>query len=140
MPLSCAKQDTHEHHDHSMMHDDSHHSAMPAAQSYGDAVRQMRALLASMDAKIKAGKYDDVHHDAEALRSLCNSLGELAAARNSPVPRDKVNEVTETAKELSAAGNSFHKAAHAEDLPQVKEHYAHMVKLVDSFARYDGGQ
>ena len=140
--LSCAKQTTPDHPDHAAMHDHSNHSAMPdgsatpAAQSYADAVKQIQSRMTSLDALVKAGKYDDVHKDSEAIRQLCGSLGDLAAAQNSPVPKDKVKEVTESAKELSAATRSFHGAAHDEDLPQVKEHYAHMGKLIESLAAY----
>jgi len=96
----------------------------------------VRSPLPSLDAIIKSGKYDDVHKDSEAIRQLCGSLGELAAAQNSSVPRDKVKDVVQIANELSAASRSFHSAAHDEDLAQVKEHYAHMGKLVESLAAY----
>ena len=146
LPVSCAKQADHDHmqHDH-MDHDamSQHHhdaasdeSSAVMAHSYADAVKQMQARMTSLDAIMKSGKYDEVHNDAEAIRKLCGSIGELADAQNSPVPKDKVKEVTDLAAELSAAARSFHNASHDEDLPQVKQHYAHMKRLVDSLAAY----
>src|SRR5205823_5421642 len=99
-------------------------AAMPAARTYGEAIKQMQTLVTSLDATVKSGKYDAVHHDADALRKLCASLPELAAAKDSPVPGDKVKEVSEAAQQLSTAAHEFHEAAHDEDLPHVKEHYA----------------
>ena len=146
LPVSCAKQADHDHmqHDHTDHDAMSHHhhdaasdeSSAVMAHSYADAVKQMQARMTSLDAIMKSGKYDEVHNDSEAIRKLCNSIGDLAAAQNSPVPKDKVKEVTDTATELSAAARSFHGASHDEDLPQVKEHYAHMKRLVDSLAQY----
>ena len=150
LPVSCAKQADHDH----MQHDRADHAAMsqhqhdaisdqsPAvmAQTYADAVKQMQARMTSLDAIMKSGKYDEVHTDSEAIRKLCSSIGELAAAQNTPVPKDKVKEVTDMAAELSAAARSFHSASHDEDLPQVKEHYAHMKRLVDSLAQYARAQ
>ncbi len=147
LPVSCAKQADHDHmqHDHSDHADMSHHhhddatsdqSTKPVAQSYADAVKQIQSHMTSLDAIMKSGKYDDVHKDSEAIRQLCASLAQLAAAENSPVPKEKVKDVTEMANELSAASRSFHSAAHDEDLPQVKEHYAHMTRLVESLAQY----
>lgn len=146
LPVSCAKQADHDHmqHDQPDHADMSHHhheetsdqSSAVMAHSYADAVKQMQARMTSLDAMMKSGKYDEVHNDSEAIRKLCSSIGELAAAQNSPVPKDKVKEVTDIAAELSAASKSFHSASHDEDLPQVKEHYAHMKRLVDSLAQY----
>ena len=145
IPVSCAKQADHDH----MQHDQSSHagtsdhhhptsdqSPKPAAQSYADAVKQIQSRMASLDAIIKSGKYDEVHKDSEGIRQLCGSLGELAASQNSPVPKDKVKDVIQIANELSAASRSFHSAAHDDDLPQIKEHYAHMGTLVESLAAY----
>jgi hypothetical protein len=146
VPISCAKQANHDHSQHSHSHPgattqhhhdaSSDHSPAVTAQNYADAVKQMQARMASLDAILKSGKYDDVHKDTEAIRKLCGSLGELAAAQNSLVPKDKVKEVTDMAAELSKASRSFHSAAHDEDLPQVKEHYAHMGKLIESLSAY----
>src|SRR6058998_752003 len=104
LPVSCAKQPDHDHvqHDHgdhaamSQHHHDatSDQSQAVMAHSFADAVKQMQARMISLDAIMKSGKYDEVHNDSEAIRKLCASLGELAAAQNSLVPKDKVNEVT----------------------------------------------
>jgi hypothetical protein len=144
VPLSCAKEAAHDHPDpaaphhpgdHAAAHDHGSSSA-PVPKSYAEAVRQMRLLLASLDATIKSGQYDNVHHDSQALRRICGSIKELATAQSSPVPKDKVNEVTELASQLSSATDDFHDAAHDGDLQRLKERYAQMVKLVDSLARY----
>lgn len=140
-PVSCTKAAKHDHSAHdrpgdSAMSDHSPATAAPAARNYADAIEQLRTRMTSLDAIVKSGEYDDVHKDSVAIGKLCGSLGAMAAAPNSSVPRDKVTEVTAAATELSAAARSFHSAAHDEDLPQVKAHYAHMSRLVHSLAAY----
>jgi hypothetical protein len=152
-PLSCAKQAEHDHsaHDHAnhSAHDHADHSAasdnsaVPAAQNYADAIRQIQGHMTSLDAIIKSGKYDAVHNDCVAIGKLCDAIdgaGGLAAAQDSPVPKDKVNGVAEAANQISAASRSLHKAAHADDLPQVKADYARMSNLVESLTRYTRGR
>lgn len=137
-PVSCTKAAKHDHsaHDHADHAPTADQSAAPAAQNYADAVKQLQARMASLDAILRSGEYDDVHKDSVAIRKLCDSIGALAAAPNSGVPKEKVTEVTAAAKELSAATHSFHGSAHDEDLPQVKQLYARMGKLIESLAAY----
>lgn len=134
-------------HDHAVKQDHSGHAAtsdhsgatattVPAAQNYADAIAQIRAHMTSLDTILKSGDYDAVHKDSVAIGTLGKSLGALATASNSPVPKGKVTDVTAAGTELAAASRSFHTAAHEPDLPKVKEHYAHMGQLVESLARY----
>ena len=106
----------------------------PATRDYADAVAQLRAQMASLDAILKSGDYDGVHKDSVAIGKIGQSIGALAAAKGSPVPKVKVTEVTAEGQELAAAARSFHHAAHEPDLPKVNEHYAHMRKLIDGLA------
>lgn len=143
-PASCtkaAKHDpaAHDHSGHSAMSDHSTSPAAttaPAARDYADAMEQLRARMTSLDVILKSGEYDDVHKDSVAIGRLGKSLGALAGAPNSPVPKDKVADVTAAGTELAAAARSFHSAAHESDLPKVREDYAHMGELVESLARY----
>ena len=64
----------------------------------------------------------------------------MAAAHGSPVPKDKLNDVSESTKQLATANRSLHKAAHADDLPQVKADYTRTGDLVGSLARYTQGR
>ena len=139
--VSCTKQAKHDHsaHDHLDHAAAPDESAVPAAQNYADAVKQLRARMTSLDAILKSGEYDKVHKDSVAIGKLGKSIGSLAAAPNSPVPKDQVKEVTAAGTELFAASRSFHGAAHEEDLPQVKEHYAQMGELVESLAQHVSG-
>ena len=108
----------------------------PAARDYADAVAQLRARLASLDAIIASGDHDAVHKDCVAAGRLGNALGALAAAPGSPVPQDQVADVTASGKELAAAARSLHTAAHDDDLATVKKDRARMGQLVDSLARH----
>jgi hypothetical protein len=131
-PIACTNTKevaTHDHGDHD-------HTAMSAAGSYSDAIRQIQTHMAAIDTTIKSEKYTGVHKDAEAIIELTKTLGSAAAAANSPVPKSKVQEVTESAKELADATDSMHDAAHSGEVQQVKEHYAQMIKLVDALAMY----
>ena len=160
-PASCAKdaKDDAAKHDHAKhghakhghaKHGHSGHSATsdhsgaapttaPAARNYADAIRQFRMRMASLDAILKSGDYDGVHKDSVAIAKLGDSLGALAAAPGSPVPRDRVKDVTTAGTELAAAARSFHSAAHDEDLATVKADYARMGTLIDSLARHVAG-
>ena len=134
-PDHAVKQD---HSGHAAASDDSGATATtaPAAENYADALAQIRTHMTSLDAILKSGDYDAVHKDSVAIGKLGKSLGALASEQGSPVPKDKVTDVTAAGTELAAASRSFHSAAHEPDLPKVKEHYAHMGKLVESLARY----
>lgn len=140
-PLSCAGQAKHDHsaHEHADHSASPEHSAAPVVRDYADAIGQIQNHMTLLDAIIKSGKYDAVHKDCLAIEKVCDSLGDgggLAAAQGSPIPKDKVNDVSESAKQLAATSRSLHKAAHADDLPQVKADYARMGELVGSLARY----
>lgn len=140
-PASCMKpakqvRAAHDHSGNSAMSDHPAAEAAPAARNYADAITQLRARMVSLDAILKSGDYDAVHKDSVAIGALGKSLGAMAGAANSPVPKDQVADVTAAGTELAAASRSFHTAAHEPDLPKVKEHYAHMGKLVESLARY----
>lgn len=111
--------------------------AMTAQSGYGDAIKQIQARMASLDTTIKAGKHYAVHNDAEAIVELSGSLETLAAAPGSGVPRDKVPEVTDLARELAAASNDMHGAGHANDMPRFNQRYSDMIRLVESLAQYD---
>ena len=151
---SCKEQADHDHagHDHTdhvapttspgtptsaaqHEHDHSHHAATPDSLTYADAVKQIRSHMASLNSTIAAGKYKDVHNDAKAIIGLCESMEKLAAAPGSNVAADKVSAVSGWAKELSTATDAMHDAAHGDDVAGLKEHYAHMTKLVESLAQ-----
>ena len=111
-------------------------TAAPAARNYADAVKRLRAHLASLDAIIESGYYDGVHKDCVAAARLGDSLGALAAAPGSPVPEDRVADVTAAGKEFSSAARSLHSAAHDDDLATVKRDRARMGQLVEALARH----
>ena len=138
-PLSCAGQPKHDH----SAHEHADHSAAPVARDYADAIGQIQNHMTSLDVIIQSGKYDAVHKDCVAIEKLCDSVGSaggLAAAQGSPVPTDKVNGVSESAKQLAAVSRSLHKAAHADDPAQVKADFARMGELAGSLARYTRGR
>ena len=143
-PLGCSGHTSHDHdHPHDHDHDHASHShpddsAAPVAGSYADAIQQMRTHMTSLDAIIKSGNYDAVHKDSVAISKLCDLIGGSGglAATNGSVPKDKLSEVSDSAKQLSEASRSLHHAAHAGDINQVRADYARMRELVDSLARY----
>ena len=158
-PISCAKDqaaatptEAHPGHDHAAMqdhgaaghehsastHGSSAHAAEEAvaANNYADAVKQIQSRMASLDAIIKSGDYDAVHKDCVAIGKLGESIGDLAAAQDSGVPKDKVESLRDAGKELATAQKSLHKAAHGDVLTTVKEQYVRMGKLLESFANY----
>jgi hypothetical protein len=126
-------------HDHAAgTHDSSAHAAEDAvtAKNYADAVKQIQSRMASLDAIIKSGDYDAVHKDCVAIGKLGESIGDLAAAQDSGVPKDEVESLRDAGKELAAAQKGLHKAAHGDDLATVKEQYVRMGKLLESLANY----
>jgi len=127
-------------HDHTVHPATSHKSAAaataPTAQNYTDAITQLQARMSSLDAILKSRDYDRVHDDCVAIGHLGESLGSLSAAQGSPVPKEKVAEVTSAGEQLSSAARSLHKAAHNDELAQVKADYARMSKLVESLGRH----
>src|SRR4051812_18417854 len=88
-PVSCAHKASHdEHHtDHAAT------AAVPASDTYADAIKQIRSRMASINSIIASGNYDTVHDDAEAIGQACGLLEKLAAAPGSGVPREKVPAV-----------------------------------------------
>jgi hypothetical protein len=145
--VSCAKDTKHDHaeHDHAAARDHSgghgeasHHAAEApvTAQNFADAVKQLRGHMASLDVILKSGDYDGVHKDSVAIGKIGESVGSLASVQGSPVPHDRVKDVTAAGAELAAASRSFHKAAHNDDLATVKERYIRMGALIDSLARH----
>lgn len=110
-------------------------AVVPAA-SYSDAVKRIQTHLASIDEIVKAGKYDDVHDDSEAIRKLCADVVKLAPTRDSGVPPERVQEVTAWANELSTASRSLHSAAHDDDVPRLREQYARMTRLLGSLQSF----
>ena len=141
-PLSCRDQAKHDHsaHEHSDRGAVGGDPAAPAAGTYADAVGEIRTRMTSLDAILKSGDYDSVHKDSVAIGRLCKSLPGLAAAPNSGVPKDRVKDVTDAAAELATVSREFHSAAHDEDAVRVKEHYAHMGRLVESLAEHSAGR
>ena len=165
-PIACSQdaktdQRSHDHAGHAVKHDRSHdrsghaaqhdrkahdhsgHSAAsdesaetPAPRTYADAIQQLRAHMKSLDAILKSGDHDAVHKDSVAIGKIGESLGALASAPESPVPQNKVKDVTTAGADLRTASRTFHKAAHNDDLATVKADYAHMNKLIDSLARH----
>ena len=152
-PVSCSQEAKHDHkgHGHSghsaqhdqKAHDHSGHSATsdgsaatPAPRTYAEAIQRLRAHMMSLDAILKSGDHDAVHKDSVAIGKIGESLGALASAPGSPVPEDKVKDVTTAGAELKTASRTFHTAAHDADLATVKADYARMGKLVDSLARH----
>ena len=141
-PLSCIREAKHDHqaHDHAGHPATSDASAAtPAAKTYADAIQQLRAHMTSLDAILKSGEYDAVHKDSVAIGKIGDSLGALASAPGSPVPQDKVKDVTTAGAEIKAASRTFHKAAHDDDLATVKGEYARMGRLIDSLAQLQAG-
>jgi hypothetical protein len=143
LATSCAHDAEHHdadppahHHDHEHHPDESAGSATPAAHDYADAVKQIQAHMVSLDAIIKSGEYDSVHKDCVAIGKLCDSLRALAAAEGSRVPKDKLDEVAESAKQLSAASRDLHHAAHSDDVAKLKLNYEQMTRLVASLSNY----
>lgn len=110
-----------------------------APKTYSEAVTQIQDHMKSIDTAIKAGKVKDTHEDAEAIITLSKSLGELALADKSGVPKDKVKEVNQTSKDLAEMTDMFHDAADAGKADEAKKHYDGMVKLVKTVSDYVKG-
>ena len=91
-PLSCAGQAKHDHsvHDHADHSAAPDHSAGPVARDYADAIGQIQNHMTSLDAIMKAGKYDVVHKDCVATEKLSESIGGARGWRQlmeAPCPR-----------------------------------------------------
>ena len=111
-------------------------AAEPAPKTYADAVTTIQDRMKSIDTAIKAGKLKDVDPDAKVIITLTKSLGELALADGSGVPKDKVKEVSKSAKDLAEMTDMCHDAADEGKADETKQHYAHMVKLVESISQH----
>lgn len=135
LAVSCSKQATHDNH---AAHDHADHAAAPAPSGYAGAIKQIRTHMTSLNGIIASGSYKAVHNDAEAIVDICESMEKLAADPNSGVPRDKVSLVGQQAKELATASDAMHGAAHAGEVAKLKEHFAHMGRVVESLAQYVG--
>lgn len=114
-------------------------AAAPAPKTYAEAVKQIQDRMKSIDTAIKAGKVKDTHPDAEAIITLSKSLGELALADKSGVPKDKVKDVNQASKDLAEMTDMFHDAADAGKTDEAKKHYDGMVKLVKTISDNNKG-
>jgi len=105
--------------------DDGHsHGEVAKAGSFADAAQRIAADVKAMDAALGGGSIAGVSDKANAVATLAKTLGALALAKDSGVPREKVKDINLASKELAEAADNLHNIADAGDLSKSKAAFA----------------
>lgn len=105
--------------------DDGHaHGEVAKAGSFADAAQRIAADVKAMDSALAGGSVAGVSDKANAVATLAKTLGALALAKESGVPREKVREINAASKELAEAADNLHNIADAGDLAKSKAAFA----------------
>lgn len=105
--------------------DDGHaHGEVAKAGSFADAAQRIAADVKAMDNALAGGSIAGVSDKANAVATLAKTLGSLALAKDSGVPREKVREINLASKELAEAADNLHNIADAGDLAKSKAVFA----------------
>lgn len=105
--------------------DDGHaHGEVAKAGSFADAAQRIAADVKAMDAALAGGSIAGVSDKANAVATLAKTLGALALAKDSGVPREKVKDINLAGKELAEAADNLHNLADAGDLAKSKAAFA----------------
>lgn len=101
--------------------DDGHsHGVVTKAGSFADAANRIAADVKAMDSALAGGSIAGVSDKANAVATLAKTLGALALAKDSGVPREKVKDINLASKELAEAADNLHNIADAGDLAKSK--------------------
>ena len=97
--------------------DDHAHGEVAKAGSFADAAQRIAADVKAMDAALNSGgaggSVAGVSDKANAVATLAKTLGALALAKDSGVPREKVRDINLASKELAEAADNLHNIADA---------------------------
>lgn len=105
--------------------DDGHaHGEVAKAGSFADAAHRIAADVKAMDAALAGGSIAGVSDKANAVATLAKTLGALALAKDSGVPREKVKDINLASKELAEAADNLHNIADAGDVAKSKAAFA----------------
>ncbi|GMV26732.1 MAG: hypothetical protein AMXMBFR58_27630 [Phycisphaerae bacterium] len=105
--------------------DDGHaHGEVAKAGSFADASQRIAADVKAMDAALAGGSLAGVSDKANAVATLAKTLGALALAKESGVPREKVKDINLASKELAEAADNLHNIADVGDLTKSKAAFA----------------
>lgn len=104
--------------------DDHAHGEVAKAGSFADAAQRIAADVKAMDTALAGGSIAGVSDKANAVATLAKTLGALALAKDSGVPREKVKEINAAGKELAEAADNLHNIADAGDLAKSKAAFA----------------
>ncbi len=103
---------------------DHSHDEVAKAGSIADAAQRIAADVKAMDAALAGGSIAGVSDKANAVATLAKTLGALALAKDSGVPREKVKEINAASKELAEAADNLHNIADAGDPAKSKAAFA----------------
>ena len=103
---------------------DHAHGEVAKAGSFADAAQRIAADVKAMDAALAGGSIAGVSDKANAVATLAKTLGALALAKESGVPREKVKDINLASKELAEAADNLHNLADAGDLAKSKAAFA----------------
>lgn len=105
--------------------DDSHaHGEVAKAGSFADAAQRIAADVKAIDAALAGGSIAGVSDKANAVATLAKTMGALALAKESGVPREKVKDINLASKELAEAADNLHNIADASDVAKSKAAFA----------------
>ncbi|MBX3316668.1 MAG: hypothetical protein KF902_07380 [Phycisphaeraceae bacterium] len=105
--------------------DDGHaHGEVAKAGSFADAAQRIAADVKAIDAALAGGSIAGVSDKANAVATLAKTMGALALAKESGVPREKVKDINLASKELAEAADNLHNIADAGDVAKSKAAFA----------------
>ena len=107
-----------------------------APQTYAHAVEAIHAQLEKIESLMATGGLDRVHAEAAVIRDIANGIGQLALKAGSGVPRDAVQEINLTAKDLVATFGPIDQAGDSGNLAGTRIIYDQMVALFETLEKY----
>ena len=120
-----------EEHEHKKK-DEKH--AMP--ENYSDAITALETHRDHITKLIETGKLDDVHHEAENIKKIAESLAKLASKDESGVAKTDIKEINLTSKSLAAKFDPIDKAGDAGNKAETQKVFDEMVALIATLKKF----
>lgn len=87
------------------------HAEVVLPKTFAECLLKLRSTLRAVEASLGKGDMHMAHEEAYGLSEIAKTVGKLALAKDSGVPRDKVREANVTGKDLSKAASDLHDVA-----------------------------
>lgn len=115
---------------------DHKHEDQKAPATFEDAVKSVRKSADEIKEMIAAKKLTMIHVEAEEIMTAAKSLGKLALAADSGVPKDDVKAINALGKDIDAAADDVHDAADKNDAAATQAAYDKLAMHVEMLEKH----